>query len=163
MGTMVGKHGDFRSVLHDLIELDLDAVEAYRTAIDKLQDPECKSALSGFMSDHERHVREVGEALTRLGGEPPKGPDFKRVLTQGKVVLGGIVGDKGILKAMKTNEDDTNVAYERASGRTDLTPDLQVLLRGNLDDERRHRAWIEARIDLITRNEKQQSQVQKHF
>jgi len=161
MATMVGTHGDIRSVLHDLVELDLDAVEAYRTAIDKLEDTESKSALTGFMGDHERHVTEVGEALRKLGGEPPSGPDFKRVLTQGKVVLGGIAGDKGILKAMKSNEDDTNAAYERASSRTDVTPDLQALLRRNLDDERRHRAWIESRLSFIAQSDKPPT-VEKH-
>ena len=29
-------------------------------------------------------------------------------------MLGGLIGDKAILVAMKTNEDDTNTAYERA-------------------------------------------------
>jgi hypothetical protein len=47
-----------------------------------------------------------------------------------------------VLRAMKSNEDDTNTAYERAAARSDLTLELQALLRRSLDDERRHRAWI---------------------
>lgn len=150
MATMVGTHGDVRTVLHDLIELDMDAAEAYRSAIDKLKDAECKVALGGFLQDHERHVAELGPQLQALGGKPPSGPDFKRVLTQGKVAIAGLMGDVAILKAMKTNEDDTNVAYERASSRTDVTPSVQALLRRNLDDERRHRAWIEQRISVMS-------------
>ena len=54
------------------------------------------------------------------------------VLTKGKVVLGGLIGDNAVLQAMKTNEDDTNTAYERALG-----------------DERRHRDWMVETIRLL--------------
>lgn len=54
------------------------------------------------------------------------------VLTKGKVVLGGPMGDKAVLQAMKTNEDDTNTAYERALG-----------------DERRQRDWMVETIRLL--------------
>jgi hypothetical protein len=50
---------------------------------------------------------------------------------------------------MKTNEDDTNTAYERACARNDVTPELQLLLRRNLNDERRHRTWIEQRHQTL--------------
>jgi uncharacterized protein (TIGR02284 family) len=143
---MVGLRGDLKTVLYQLIELDYDAVEAYRAAIERLHDPEERSALSGFMKDHERHISDLGVHLRSIGGEPPKGPDIKRVLTEGKVVIAGLLGDRAVLAAMKTNEDDTNTAYERASNRDDLTPELQLLLRRNLNDERRHRSWIEERM-----------------
>ena len=39
---------------------------------------------------------------------------MKAILTQGKVVLADMFGDSAILKAMKTNEDDTVTAYDRA-------------------------------------------------
>ena len=47
---------------------------------------------------------------------------------------------------MKSNEDDTNQAYEQALDRDDLTADIRDLLARNLADERRHRGWIEARL-----------------
>jgi len=47
---------------------------------------------------------------------------------------------------MKSNEDDTNEAYERAVAREGLPSRLQQILQQNLQDERRHRAWIEARL-----------------
>jgi uncharacterized protein (TIGR02284 family) len=143
MATMVGLHGDLASVLHQLIELDYDAVSAYEAAIERLKDADAKTALTGFKQDHERHVQEVGAQLRAMGGNPPRGPDVKRVLTEGKVVIAGLMGDRAILIAMKTNEDDTNRAYERATSRADLSPELRLLLARNLDDERRHRIWIE--------------------
>ena len=149
MATMVGLRGDVKTVLRQLVELDYDAIEAYRAAIARLHDPESKAALTGFMQDHERHISDLGVHLRAMGEEPPTGPDLKRVLTEGKVVIAGLLGDRAVLAAMKTNEDDTNTAYERASSREDLTPDLQLLLRHNLNDERRHRAWIEQRIQSL--------------
>jgi rubrerythrin len=143
---MVGLHGDLNTVLRHLVALDYDAIEAYRAAIERLSDTEAKSALTEFMRDHERHIEEVGALIRKMGRDPPKGPDAKRVLTQGKVVIAGLFGDRPILMAMKTNEDDTNKAYERAAERSDLTLEAQLLLRRSLEDERRHRAWIEQRL-----------------
>lgn len=76
---------------------------------------------------------------------PVKG-DFKAVLTKGKVVIGGLMGDRALMQAMKSNEDDTNAAYERAVGRRDAPPNLMAIFTRNLADERRHRAWIEGQI-----------------
>jgi uncharacterized protein (TIGR02284 family) len=146
MATFVGMRGDVKTILFELIELEFDAVAAYDAAVTRLKDGEAKAALVGFRDDHERHVKEVGEQLQLLGGEPPKGPDAKRVLTEGKVVIAGLIGDRAILRAMKTNEDDTNKAYDRMTARQDLNADLLALMKRNLEDERRHRAWIEDRL-----------------
>jgi bacterioferritin (cytochrome b1) len=149
MATMVGLRGDVAAVLHQLIELDYDAVEAYRAAIDRLHDTDAKNALTEFMHDHERHVADLGAELRGLGREPPRGPDLKRVLTEGKVVVAGLLGDRAVLMAMKTNEDDTNVAYERVAARSDLTAEQLLLVRRNLTDEKRHRTWIEQRLSSM--------------
>ena len=49
-----------------------------------------------------------------MGRTPPKEGDMKALLTKGKVVIAGLMGDEAILQAMRTNEADTNTAYERA-------------------------------------------------
>ena len=146
MATMVGLHGDLKSILYQLIELDYDAVDAYRAAIERLKDVETRSVLMRFMDDHQRHVAEVSAHLRAMGGEAPRGPGVKRALTRGKVVIAALLGDRAILKAMKTNEDDMNTAYERASKRHDAPLELRALLARNLTDERRHRQWIEQRL-----------------
>lgn len=146
MVTIRGKEVDVTRMLCDLIELDYDAIEAYQAAIDRLEDFMVQQQMRAFMADHERHVRELSEIVRAQGGEAPTGGDFKRVLTKGKVVIGNLVGDRGILMAMKSNEDDTNQAYEHAVRRHDLTTELREVLQRNLADERRHRAWIEDRL-----------------
>jgi rubrerythrin len=150
MATLAGKQRDPKDMLRAIIELDYDAIEAYQAAIDRIGAEGDKAQLRSFMGDHERHVREVGEALRAMGGTPPQGPDIKRVLTKGKVVIAGLMGDRAVLAAMKTNEDDTNTAYENATKHAGITADVRVILEKNLGDERRHRAWLESRLRMTT-------------
>jgi len=69
-----------------------------------------------FKQDHLQHVDVLNEIARELGIEAPTEGDMKQMLTTRKIVLADLMGDAAILKAMKTNEDDTVTAYERASG-----------------------------------------------
>jgi len=146
MATRIGQESNALEMLKNMIELDYDAVEAYEAAVEKLADTSCKEAFSAFKDDHERHVAELGAIVRQQGDTPPSKGDMKRLLTEGKVVLAALAGDKAILRAMKSNEDDTNAAYERATGRTDLPVGAGEVLAGGLADERRHREWIVSRM-----------------
>lgn len=146
MATTVGIERDVVNFLRSLVELEYDAIEAYEAAVARLKDDGDRAAIEVFLSDHHRHVRELSELLSQAGYQAPSGPDLKRVLTTGKVMLGGLVGDRAVLMAMKTNEDDTNTAYERAAGRPDMWPQARPLMERHLADERRHRDWIANRV-----------------
>lgn len=147
MATMVGTQKDIADLLNSLIELDFDAVEAYEAAIERLQDENDKAKLSEFKGDHERHVRDLQPLVEELGEQAAQKADIKHVLTKGKVVLAGLAGDRLIMLAMKTNEDDTNQAYDRAVSRADLPAHIHTVLERNRDDERRHREYIEHRLE----------------
>lgn len=149
MVTMVGLETDFIQMLNDLIELDYDAIEAYSAAINRLGDSASRDMFDKFRADHARHTRELGQLVRDLGGIPSTGPSLKKYLTQGKVVIADIFGDEAILRAMKTNEDDTNTAYERAVNHDKKPAVANDILQRGLADEQRHRAWIEDRIDQI--------------
>lgn len=82
-----------------------------------------------------------------MGIVPPSGGDIKSMLTQGKVVMAGLVGDEAVLRAMRTNEADTNTAYERAVQFPDLHSGIRDMLEAGLADERRHCAWILSQIE----------------
>ena len=148
MATLVGTQKDLTGLLNALLELDYDAIEAYRTAIDRLRDRNDRQHLKTFMADHERHTRDLTPLVTELGGKPSTGADVKQWLAKGKVFIAGLVGDRAILIAMKLNEDDTNTAYERAVSRDDLPSHIRVVLERNLSDEHRHRAYVEARLGI---------------
>lgn len=149
MATLIGSETHFIDTLNHLIELDYDAAAAYQAAIERIDDPAIKDQLGQFMSDHQRHTQELGTVVRDLGQLPPSGTDLKAMLTQGKVVIGGLMGDKGILRAMDSNEDDTNQAYEKALLRQDIAAGVEAILQRNLADERRHRAWIENRLGMM--------------
>jgi uncharacterized protein (TIGR02284 family) len=150
MTTSVGTQRDLSTLIEQLIELDYDAIEAYDAVVDRLQSPECRAQMIAFRDDHARHVRDLGAILRQSGREPPGGPDVKRLLTQGKVVIAGLMGDKAVLMAMKTNEDDTNTAYERSVSNDVVPPQVKDTLRACLADERRHRAWIEDQLSRMS-------------
>jgi uncharacterized protein (TIGR02284 family) len=137
--------------LNDLIELDHDAIEAYRAAIERLEDPVSREQLSLFCGDHERHTRNLTALVTKLGGEPSRGPDMARFLTKGKVVIGGLVGgDRTVMAAMLANEEVTNKRYEIALSADGMDSETRQTLQSNLDDEHRHRAWIKAKLEAET-------------
>jgi hypothetical protein len=77
-----------------------------------------------------------------MGATPPEGGDMKSLLTQGKVMLGSLVGDQAILEAMRSNEADTNTAYERAVGHPGVEGATREVLKRGLADERRHCEWV---------------------
>ena len=146
MATSKGTQGKLVGLLNSLIELDYDAIEAYKAAISRMDDMSDRSALAGFQQDHERHVVDLSTLVTAMNEVPKTHGDYKQVLTKGKVVIGGLVGDRVVLSAMKSNEDDTNTAYERAVAHEGLTEAVRLVLERNLGDECRHRAWIERRM-----------------
>jgi len=153
MATVRGTEGNIIHLLNNLIELDYDAIEAYEASIARLKDADDREQLRTFMADHIRHTNDLSAAVRKLGGNPASKGDFKRLLTKGKVVLAALVDDRAILFAMKTNEADTNTAYERASRHDGLSPEVKAILDRNLADERKHKAWIEERLEAYAQQE----------
>jgi uncharacterized protein (TIGR02284 family) len=149
MAMAAGIQPDLGDLLHRLTELDYDAIEAYQAALLRFEDTRYRSRMSSFEQDHTRHVHELSVLLRAMDREPPEGPDMKKYLSTGKVVIAGLINDRAILMAMITNEDDINVAYERAVARTDLSVEIRDLLERHLSDERRHREWFREQLATL--------------
>ena len=150
MVTKVGLQTEFVNALQDLLELEFDAVEAYDAAINRLEDEHYKSKLREFRGEHRVHIRELSAILQKHGKSVPTGPSGKQWLTKGKVVLGSLMGDNSILSAMRSNEVDTVTAYERLNEYNDKWPDSVEILKRGLNDERKHKAWLESVISDAT-------------
>jgi uncharacterized protein (TIGR02284 family) len=142
MTTTVGTENTLESLLEDLIQLDYDAADAYQAAIDRLENSSYRTRLAEFKRDHLRHITELSEILSDMGRTPPKEGDMKALLTKGKVIIAGLMGDEAVLQAMRTNEADTNTAYERAVNFKGLQANTREVLQRGLEDERRHCEWI---------------------
>ena len=139
------------TLLNDLIHLDFDAIAAYEAAIARLHEVSDKAQLGRFMADHRRHVVDLTPLVQENGGQAVTEADFKEVLTKGRVVIAGLMGDRAVLEAMKSNEDAANAAYEKATREPRPSrPRVRAVLERNLADERRHRAWIENRVAAMS-------------
>ncbi len=136
------------SDLNDLIQLDYDAIAAYEAAIERLDNAAYKQQLTEFLGDHRRHIEELTQAVRGAGGDPATKGDAKKLLTKGKVVLADLAGDKAILSAMKSNEEQTNTEYEKAV-KKGYEASIQTILERGLADERRHKAWLEQTLDRL--------------
>jgi uncharacterized protein (TIGR02284 family) len=132
------------NALNDLIHLDIDAIQAYRHAIDACEIAEIRDNLTAFMGDHERHVRDLRDAVRSLGGEPVTGRDVKGFFIEGFTAIVS-QGDRSALLAMRGNEELTTRRYDAARN-AGLNGAVRPLIEGNYQDEARHLAWIKQAI-----------------
>lgn len=129
--------------LNSLIQLDVDAVEAYEQAIKHVKHDDIRMRLAEFQEDHRGHIQNLTAAVRRLDGQPVKeSPDLRGYLLEGFTALRSISGTKGALEAMESNEKLTNRRYSEAVD-LDLPDELRKLVRSNLADEQRHIQYIE--------------------
>jgi rubrerythrin len=149
MVTMVGNESDIQALVKNLILLEHDAIAAYESCEERLEDERFRAQISSFKSDHLQHLQVLGRIAAEVGVEAPTEGDMKQYLTTGKIALADMMGDKAILKAMKTNEDDTVTAYERAARHEDALPESKAFFMAACEDERRHRAWMESTVETM--------------
>lgn len=144
MVTTVGTEGSFTDLVTNLIYLERDAIAAYDTSIEQLLDETARQQVAQFKADHLQHLEVLKEMALEAGAEAPAEGDMKQMLTTGKVALAGLAGDGAVLTAMKTNEDDTVTAYERAARHEGAQPKSVAFFEKALADEQRHRTWMES-------------------
>jgi len=149
----LSREGELIPSLNRLIVSDYDAIEAYEAAILRLSGDEEQRTLRQFVEDHQRHIDKLAALVRQGGGVPVAHADLHRIVAKGKVVIGGWMGDEAVLGAMYSNEQETNDAYAQASASRAFPPPLRLVLAHYLDDERRHREWLERRITMTPKGE----------
>lgn len=150
MTTLVGTQNTVEDFLTSAINLENDAIEAYDAVIERLDDQSLASQVSQFREDHYRHRQELSEIAGGHGVEIPNGT-VKSMLTSGKIVFADMFGDEQILKAMKTNENDTVSAYENVLEKEYCTGPLRQVCERAHQDELRHRRWMEDNAERLDR------------
>lgn len=137
--------------LNDLIQLDVDAIEAYTHAIKQVEYDDIRKRLGGFQDDHRAHVRNLSEMVQQFGGQPVKPtPDLKGYLIEGFTALKSLTGTKAALEAMRSNEKLTNKKYQEAAELA-LPEDVMKLVKINLSQEKQHLAYIEEILEIPRR------------
>jgi rubrerythrin len=142
MVTTVGNESTLTDLVENLLLLEHDAIAAYDQTIARLENPGYKQTVASFKADHDRHVQELTRLASTVGATPHTEGDAKQMLTTGKVALASLVGDSAILTAMRTNEEDTVTAYDRASRHSEATPEARTIFEKAHADEVRHRDWM---------------------
>ena len=133
--------------LNDLLQLEFDAVHAYTTALNHVDDRGIADHLTSFRADHNHHISDLVKLVKSNGGEPKAKPDMKGPFLKGLTGVVSRTGDKNALWIMLQNENLTNKAYENATAE-EWPADIQEVMDRNLSDERRHRAWIQETLDM---------------
>lgn len=132
--------------LNSLIQLDIDAIQAYGMALRNIDLPVIADQLRRFQADHQRHITDLSPIVVRHGGEVPKPTaDFKGFVIAGFTAIRSATGTEGALKAMKTNELLTNSSYQKAVG-MGLPADVATVVQRNFEDEQRHLLFIETTL-----------------
>lgn len=144
MVTTVGTENTAEMLITNLMKLEHDAIAAYERVIDKLDDADFKAKVTAFKADHDQHIGELKSIASNMNVDMPEGGDLKKMLTTGKIELANLAGDSAILKAMKTNEDDTVQAYQQARENGVGDGQWNAFFEKALEDEKRHRAWFES-------------------
>lgn len=140
---MVMDRDDAIDKLGDLMKLDVDAIQAYDEAIEKIDEEDVRLQLGKYRDDHHRHVSELSMLIRDMGGEPPTpSPDMKGKLIEGMTSLRSSIGTDSALKAMRMNEQLTNREYEKAM-EWEVSTDAHDFIRQGYEDERKHLAYIE--------------------
>jgi uncharacterized protein (TIGR02284 family) len=128
--------------LNDLIALDIDAVNAYETAIKRVEASDVRERLRGFQQDHERHIRDLSGCVVDLHGKPRQKADTKGFFLKSFTAITSMMGDKAALAAMKGNEQLINRGYDKAL-EENWPPSVRTVIERNRADERKQLAFIE--------------------
>jgi rubrerythrin len=135
-------HEEIIDRLKALAQLDVDAVDAYGAAIQRIDLIEVRAKLLDFRADHQKHFSDLSAVIMQLGGEPPvNAPDLTGLLIQGMTAVRSMFGNEMALKALKSNEEMTGRAYAEALD-LDLPNEVRKIVQKNRDDEWRHLLYV---------------------
>ncbi len=91
--------------LNSFLRGEISAVETYRQAIEKIDDPSLRALLQECSRSHEERVAKLQQRVTLLGGSPSEGSGvwggFAKVVEAGAKIF----GVKAALSALEEGED----------------------------------------------------------
>lgn len=119
------------SALNDLIEINNDRVEGYKTAIKETQDSELRALFMELSLTSEKNLSELIKEVYGQGGKPEEGTRATGKLFRAWMDLKAAVtgGDKhGILASCEFGEDKAQEAYEEALNYDSLTASQRAMV-----------------------------------
>lgn len=136
-------HDRIVSLATDACLADLDAIDAYDAALDRIEDAGMVRVLRGCLEDHQRHLVELSELLVSVDAQLPMQGIIDHLLCTARMLVGNLGGDGGVLLALRSREAEAWATYERLAKSTGLPPEVRELLRRHAREERRHLGLVE--------------------
>jgi uncharacterized protein (TIGR02284 family) len=101
--------------LKDLAQYQIDGSFLLLQGIENVNSQALKSKLQEVHKQYEENIKNLSNLLTKQGGEFPKySRDFKGYFMSGYAAMRGIFTDKGVLKALETNLESIQKAFDSA-------------------------------------------------
>ena len=146
MNITTGKQENFLDAMKDLLELEQDTKALYEQAIGKIENDDCKANLNEFKEDHATHIQKLSELLNKKEQTSTMGSVIRPLMDTIKLEFASLIGDRAKLSSILNNEIDIKKVYERLNARHDRWEDAKELLKQALQDEKKHKDWLEKTI-----------------
>ena len=104
-----------------------------------------RPSLIHFQDDHERHLLELRGFLDARDAEFSPTFGVRRTLKQGRVVLASVLGDRSLLRVLRSQEQNLSEDYGLAVSQPSLPPELAAILNAGFADEQQHLDWLDRR------------------
>ena len=150
MNVTTGKQENFSDAMKDLIDLEQDTKAFYEQAISKIENYDYKTKLNEFKEDHAKHIQQLSELLNKKEQTSIMGSVIRPLIDTIKLEFASLIGDRAKLSSILNNEIDINKAYERLNARHDRWEDAKELLKEALQDEKKHKDWLEKTIQSFS-------------
>lgn len=150
MGTMIGTEANTHKMIEHLLEYEYDVLEAYRSASGRLSHSQETATLASFEREHLEQIQNLAGITRTMGIRVPRAGDWHQIMTEGKVVLAGLVGELAVLRAVTHNERNVLNAYERAAARPDVPDEVRAVLALHRNRAQRRHKWLSERVEQLT-------------
>jgi hypothetical protein len=132
--------------LSRLFMVEVDAVQAYGTAVALVGPGPIQDELALFGLEHQRHALQVQEQITRRGYHPPeREPDVKGVVVGALTPPQRSLTVEDVLSGIRGNEQLTGSLYAKALAKR-LPDEVREVLTRIRAEEHHHLDWIERAI-----------------
>lgn len=142
-----GSDNGLVDALNQLIDADYAAAHACEAAAGRLFDARLAQHVRRLQNDHQRHIGQLSALVRDLGGEPRD--DRHDLLTRSRIAFGDILGDRGVLAALKSIEDDALARSDATLTRRQLPQEIRGLIEQMVAEEHRHQQWLALRLGSL--------------
>jgi rubrerythrin len=143
-------HSEVCAVLNELIQMDYDAIVAYRQAIDHIDVSAVRDQLMVYQNDHVRHTLNLSDIVRRLSEQPcERDGNTTELVTEGFAAVGSSAGTDEALNAMCANEKLVSKKYRQYAA-LPMPTDIRAQVELNYHDEQRHLSYIELKLSQKT-------------